>query len=79
MGRPIKDEFSALRISRQWRYQLRMRRDKRCIICGKPAVTKWKCLKHMVKARERQRKKLGLKRRLHNALSYRLQRNARGR
>ena len=32
------------------------------------------CLDHMVKARERQRKKLGLKRRHHNALSYRLQR-----
>ena len=79
MGKRIKDEFAGLRISRQYRYQLRMKRQKRCIICGKPAVTKWKCLKHMVKARERQRKKLGLKRRLHNALSYRLQRNARGR
>ena len=79
MGKPIKDEFAKLPISRQYRYQLRMRREKRCIICGEPAVTKWKCLKHMVKARERQRKKLGLQRRLRNALSYRLQRDARGR
>ncbi len=79
MGTRIKDEFTGLRISRQYRYQLRMKREKRCIICGEPAVTKWKCLKHMVKARERQRKKLGLKRRLHNALSYRLQRDARDR
>ena len=31
------------------------------------------CLEHMVKARERQRKRLGLKRRHRNALSYRLQ------
>ena len=79
MGKRIKDEFTGLRISRQYRYQLRMKRENRCIICGEPAVTKWKCLEHMVKARERQRKKLGLKRRLHNALSYRLQRDARGR
>ena len=60
MGKPIKDKFADLRISRQYRYQLRMKQQKRCIICGEPAVTKWKCLKHMVKARERQRKKLGL-------------------
>ena len=79
MGKRIKDEFAGLRVSRQYRYQLRMKRDKRCIICGEPAVTKWKCLKHMVKARERQRKKLGLQRRLRNALSYRLQGDARGR
>jgi hypothetical protein len=79
MGKRIKDEFSGLPMSRQYRYQLRMKRDKRCIICGEPAVTKWKCLKHMVEARERQRKKMGLRRRLRNALSYRLQRNARGR
>ena len=79
MGKRIKDEFTGLRISRQYRYQLRMKRENRCITCGEPAVTKWKCLKHMVKARERQRKKLGLRRRLHNALSYRLQRDARDR
>ena len=79
MGKPIKDEFAKLPISRQYRYQLRMREQKRCIICGEPAVTKWKCLKHMVKARERQRKKLGLRRRLRGALSYRLQRDARDR
>jgi hypothetical protein len=79
MGKPIKDEFAKLPISRQYRYQLRMRQQKRCIICGEPAVTKWKCLKHMVKARERQRKKLGLRRRLRGALSYRLQRDTRSR
>ena len=74
MRKPIKDKFTKLKISRQWRYQLRMRRDKRCVICGKPIIRGLICLDHMVKARERQRKKLGLKRRHHNALSYRLQR-----
>jgi hypothetical protein len=74
MRKPIKDKFTKLKISRQWRYQLRMRRDKRCVICGEPIFRGLMCLDHMVKARERQRKKLGLKRRHHNALSYRLQR-----
>jgi len=74
MGKAIKDEFAKLRVSRQWRYQLRMRRDKRCIICGEPVVSGLMCLEHMVKARERQRERLGLKRRHRNALSYRLQR-----
>ena len=73
MGKRIKDEFAELRVSRQYRYQLRMKRDGRCIICGEPAVTKWKCLKHMVKARERQRRKRGLKHRYYNTLSYRLE------
>jgi len=76
MSKPIKDKFTKLKISRQWRYQLRKRRDKRCIICGGPVVGGLMCLEHMVKARERQRKRLGLKRRHHNALSYRLQRKA---
>ena len=77
MGKPIQDEFTKLRVSRQWRYQLRMRRDKRCIICGEPVVRNLMCLDHMVKARERQRKRLGLKGRHRNALSYRLQRKKR--
>jgi hypothetical protein len=76
MGKRIKDKFTDLPISRQWRYQLRMKRKNRCVICGELAVRSWKCLKHMVKARERQRKKMGHKRRLRNALSYRLQRAA---
>ena len=76
MRKPIKDKFTKLKISRQWRYQLRMRRDKRCVICGEPAIRGPMCLEHMVKARERQRMRLGLKRRHHNALSYRLQRKS---
>jgi hypothetical protein len=62
-----------MRTSRQRKYQLRMLRDKRCTECGEPAVQGSRCLKHLIKARERQRKKRGLKRRYYNTLSYRLQ------
>ena len=77
MRRLIKDEFTALPVSRQRKYQLRMKRDQRCTECGEPAVQGSRCLAHLVKARERQRKKRGLKRRYHNTLSYRLEAAAR--
>ncbi|MCX6928057.1 MAG: hypothetical protein NT154_33325 [Verrucomicrobia bacterium] len=73
MRKRIEDEYTHLRTSRQRKYQLRMLRDKRCTECGEPAVQGSRCLKHLIKARERQRKKRGLKRRYHNTLSYRLQ------
>ncbi len=73
MRKRIVDEFTKLRVSRQRKYQLRMQRDKRCTECGEPAVQGSRCLKHLVKARERQRKKRGLKRRYRGTLSYRLQ------
>ena len=79
MSKPIKDKFTKLKISRQWRYQLRMRRDKRCVICGTPITRGLMCLEHMVAARERQRKRLGLKRRHQNALSYQLERKQKAR
>jgi hypothetical protein len=69
----IADEFSHLPISRQRKYQLRQARDQRCTECGEPVVYGSRCLKHLIRARERQRKKLGMQRRHHNALSYRLQ------
>jgi len=69
----IQDEFTKLPISRQRKYQLRMRRDQRCTECGEPALVGSRCLKHLVRARERQRKKRGLKRRYYNTLSYTLQ------
>jgi len=69
----IKDEFTDLPISRQRKYQLRMQRDQRCTECGEPAMKGSRCLKHLVKARERQRKKRGLKRRYYGTLSYKLQ------
>lgn len=69
----IKDEFTDLPISRQRKYQLRMQRDGRCTECGGPAAEGSRCVKHLVKARERQRKKRGLRRRYYNTLSYKLQ------
>src|SRR5215831_6653932 len=72
----IQDEFTQLPISRQRKYQLRMKRDKRCTECGAPAAKGSRCVKHLVKARERQRKKHGLRRRYYNTLSYKLQETA---
>ena len=73
MRKRIEDEFSDLSVSRQRKYQLRMKRDRCCTECVEPAVQGSRCLKHLVKARERQRKKRGLKRRYHGTLSYRLE------
>jgi hypothetical protein len=73
MRKRIQDEFTSLPISRQRKYQLRKQRDKRCTECGQPAIQGSRCLQHLVKARERQRKKRGLKRRYYNTLSYRLE------
>jgi hypothetical protein len=73
MRKRIEDEYTDLPISRQRKYQLRMLRDRRCTECGQPAVQGSRCLKHLIKARERQRRKRGLKRRYYNTLSYRLQ------
>jgi len=73
MRKRIADEFTDLPISRQRKYQLRMKREGRCTECGEPAVQGSRCLKHLVKARERQRLKRGLKRRYRGTLSYRLQ------
>jgi hypothetical protein len=79
MRKRIQDEFTDLPISRQRKYQLRMKRERRCTECGQPAVQGSRCLKHLVKARERQRKKRGLKSRYYGTLSYRLQSAARRR
>ena len=73
MRKPIQDEFTHLPISRQRKYQLRMQRDQRCTECGEPAAQGSRCLMHLVKARERQRKKRGLKRRYFGTLSYKLE------
>jgi hypothetical protein len=67
---PIKDEFTDLQISRQRKYQLRMQRAKRCTECGEPAAQGSRCLKHLVKARERQRNKRGLKSGYYRTLSF---------
>ena len=72
----IKDEFTDLPVSRQLKFQMRMRRDKRCHICGEAAASDSLCLKHLVERREKKRRKLGLKRRYCNTLSYRLEATA---
>jgi hypothetical protein len=73
MPKAIKDEFSDLPVCRGRKYQLRMERDGRCIICGESAVGPFYCLEHMVKVRERQRIRLGAKRRNKGSRSYRLE------
>lgn len=71
MPKIIKDKYSKLEVSRQYRYQLRKRALDRCIICGKQKVTANFCLEHAIERRERQRKRLNSKRRL-KSLTYRL-------
>lgn len=73
MRRPIIDEFSDLPVSRQRKYQLRKKRDRRCTECGAPAPKGSRCLKHLILARERQRERLGLRNRYQTTLSYRLE------
>jgi hypothetical protein len=77
MRKRIEDEFTHLRVSRQRKYQLRRQRENRCTECGEPAVHGARCLKHLVMARERQRKTRGLKRRYLGTLSYKLEAAAR--
>ena len=73
MPKAIKDEFTDLPLSRQRKYQLRMERDGRCIICGEPAVGSLTCLKHMVQNRERARRVIEATSRFKGARSYRLE------
>jgi len=73
MRAKIQDEFTNLNVSRQRKYQLRKQRDQRCTECGEPVVKGSRCLKHLIAARERQRKKRGLRRRYYNTLSYKLE------
>jgi hypothetical protein len=69
----IQDEFTTMPISRQRKYQLRMKRDSRCTECGEPAAKGSRCLKHLVMAREWQRERRALKRRYFGTLSYKLE------
>ena len=75
MRTPIKDEFTGLQISRQRKYQLRMRKRHRCILWGERAATRSRCLKHAIRFREWSRKKLGLRRRYYGASSYELEKS----
>jgi transposase len=70
MGANIQDEFSGLPLSRQMKYYLRKRRDKRCTKCGKALEHGSLCVEHMVQMREYRRRTFGLRRRYRNSLSY---------
>src|SRR5580692_11548773 len=67
-------------MSRQQVHMLRKKARGLCLTCGAPAVGVY-CLKHTIAARERMRRKLKYRRRLHNAASYLLEQesNAKGR
>ncbi len=56
-------------ISRQRRWQLKMRDQHRCWRCGEPALRSL-CAAHLVQERERQRRINGYSTRNLNALSY---------
>ncbi len=75
MRRQVKDKLSWVTLSRQRRYQLRMKRQQRCTQCGAPvaAGSRSLCLEHLIRAREQQRAAQGHARRYTHALSYCLQ------
>ena len=78
MPKIIKDEFSDLPLSRQRRSQLRMQRDRRCVVCGKETAGGGMfCLKHWIERREQARRRTGTKKRWKGARSYRLEREMR--
>jgi hypothetical protein len=54
----IQDDLTRLAMSRQHKYQLRMRRQGRCRVCGKPVAqgSRSLCLGHVIRARDRARK-----------------------
>ena len=70
-NRPHSDEFSDLPPSQ--RFLMRVKKSKKCIVCGEPAVVGIFCLKHAIEVRERQRQARGYIRR-YDSLTYRLQR-----
>jgi hypothetical protein len=75
MPKAIIDEFSGLPISRQQRYQLRNRRDRKCIRCGQPTVKDGNFCEthrqaHNVLTRELQRKRFDRKHRDYYSESY---------
>ena len=62
-------------VSRQRRYQIEHIRKGLCYLCSKPSVSGGKCLVHLVKQRERQRARVGSKRR-YKSLTYRMEEGA---
>lgn len=74
MSKAIQDEFTALPISRQRKWQLRQIKRGRCQRCGQQIIkgSKDYCLECMMKMNHHARKKLGHKRH-YRSLSWRLQ------
>jgi hypothetical protein len=68
--KPI-DEFTALPVSRQRKWQLRREKEGRCPVCGEPKATVAYCLKHAIAVRERTRNRIGCVRRT-KSLTYKL-------
>jgi hypothetical protein len=76
MRKRIKDEFADLPLSRQRKYQLRMKKQGCCTLCGEPAATAAHCLFHAIQSRERNRSGKKSQRRYLGAQSYELQLSA---
>lgn len=59
MSKTIKDKFSKLKITRQYRYQLRKAAKSRCVICGRPRSRRSAtyCASHLEAARKQQRER----------------------
>jgi hypothetical protein len=80
----IADEFTGTLkadgtpMSRQQVHMLRKKARGLCLTCGAPAIGVY-CLKHTIAARERMRKKLKYRRRLHNSASYILEKESQSR
>jgi hypothetical protein len=77
----IDDKFTGMLkadgtpMSRQQVHMLRKKARGLCLTCGAPAIGVY-CLKHTIAARERMRKKLKYRRRLHNSASYILEKQS---
>jgi hypothetical protein len=76
MRKRIKDEFADLPISRQRKYQLRMKKQGCCTLCGEPAATAAHCLFHAIQSRERNRAGKKSQRRYLAAQSYQFKASA---
>lgn len=59
MGEKIEDEFTDLPYSRQYKWQLRKKKQKRCTICGKARATHSVhfCQYHLDRANEKGKEK----------------------
>jgi len=76
----IRDQFTGMLkadgtpMSRQQIHMARKKARGLCLTCGDPALGVY-CLRHTVAARERMRRKLKYRRRLHQSPSYILEQN----